>query len=89
MEIRLIRLFKVADMKEDGTCLLKHIRYGKGANVLDTSLVKTRIKVMVDDETVINFYPEKDPKMTKDAENHADAPYDYFESEDLMPLSAG
>ena len=38
MEIRLIRIFKVVDMKQDGTCLLKNIRYGKGELIKDASL---------------------------------------------------
>jgi len=87
MEINLIRMVKVKDLKRDGKILLKHIRIGKGENVKESSAVKARLRVLVDDSQILNYYPEKDPKMTEDAENHADAPYDLHGSEDLFPLS--
>jgi len=46
-----------------------------------------RLAVRVDDQHIVNSYPDKDPKMNEEVENHPDAPYDLYKSEDLFPLT--
>jgi len=41
----------------------------------------------MDENHVVNYYPDKDPKMNEEVENHPDTEYDLFKSEDLFPLS--
>jgi len=87
MEINLIRIVKVKDLKKDGKVLLKNFRIGKGLYVQKDSIVKCRLRVIVDDTTYYNNYPDSDPNMSGSAFSHTNTPYDLFKSEDLFPLS--
>jgi hypothetical protein len=88
IEIRLLRLVKTEDWFKDGSTLVRTLRKGRGRNPYIDSTVKLRMRIMVNDTTILSNYPENDPNMLeKDEESKREEPYDLHDSEDLRTLT--
>lgn len=93
LDINLLKLIKVEDWNGNGSTLVKNLRPGKGGNIKWNSKVRMRMRVLIDDRQVNNFYPKNHPRMIpEDGEDQSaqqsDIPYDLLKSEDLSPLTA-
>ena len=73
--LKLHRLIKVEDWFKDQSTIVRTIRKGKGRQPFIDSVVKMRMQVLIDDQSILSNYPEKD-LMTQQ-------PYDFFTSENL------
>jgi hypothetical protein len=73
------RVVKIEDWFKDGNTIVKNLRKGRGRNPFIDSSIKFRLQVLVNGETVVNNYPEKDP--------YVDTPYNFYESENLQVIT--
>jgi hypothetical protein len=85
----LLRLTKTEDWFKDGTTTVRTLRKGRGRNPYIDSTVKLRLKIAVNDNVIVNNYPETHPNMfdEKEEESKAEQPYDCHDSEDLRTLT--
>lgn len=72
--------------------MVRTLRKGRGRNPYIDSTVKLRLKVTVNDTLILNNYPEHYPtnmieKEEESKNEEQPKPYDFYDSEDLKPLS--